>query len=317
MKLIIQIPCFNEEETLPLVFKKMPKKIPGVDKIEYQIIDDGSSDRTVEVAKRLGVHYIVAYRGKNRRWLGRAFRMGVDNALKNGADILVNTDGDNQYPSEMIPELIKPILENKAEIAIGDRQTQKIDEFSPIKKLLQRFGTRVTQIASGGNVQDAVSGFRAYSRTAMEKINVVTNYTYTVDTIMQANKKGLDIAWVKINVNKKTRDSRLIKNLWSKVKKSGSTIVRGYVIYEPLKTFTYFSSVFFLIGIIFWGRYTYFYAIGERTGHLQSLIAGGMLFMMGIQLFALGLLADLLSVNRRLIEDLEERMKRVQYGKED
>lgn len=316
MKLIIQIPCMNEEKTLPLVFKKIPKKIPGIDIIEYQIIDDGSTDKTIEVAKKLGVHHIVTYRGKNRRWLGRAFKMGMDNALKNGADILVNTDGDNQYPSEMIGELIKPILQNKAEIVIGDRQTQKIDEFSTIKKFLQKFGSFVTQLAAGGQVSDAVSGFRAYSKEAMLKINIMTNFTYTVDTIMQSNKKGLDIAWVKIKVNKKTRDSRLIKSLWSKVKKSGGAIVRMYTIYEPFKTFSYVSMLFGALSLFFIGRYGYFFVLeGDTSGHLQSLIAGGLLFVIAVQFVALGVLADLLSVNRRLLEDLEERVKKIQYKK--
>lgn len=316
MKLIIQIPCFNEEDTLPFVFEKMPKHIEGIDEIEYQIIDDGSTDRTVEIAKSLGVQHVVTYRGKNRRWLGRAFKLGIDNALKNGADILVNTDGDNQYPSEMIPELIKPILENKAEIVIGDRQTDTIEEFSPFKKFLQKLGSFVTQVAAGGNVPDAVSGFRAYSKEAMEKINIMTNYTYTVDTVMQSNKKGLDIAWVKINVNPKTRESRLIKNLWSKVKKSGGAILRMYTIYEPFKTFSYFAILFFVISLFFIGRYTYFYILeNDFSGHIQSLVTGGLTFVIGVQFIALGVLADLLAVNRRLIEDALERLKKIQYGK--
>lgn len=317
MKLIINIPCFNEEETLPLVFEKMPKIIPGIDKIEYQIIDDGSTDKTIEVAKKLGVHHIVTYRGKNRRWLGRAFKMGMDNALKNSADILVNTDGDNQYPSEMIPDLIKPILEGKAEIVIGDRQTNKIDEFSFVKKVLQKLGSFVTQVAAGGKVPDAVSGFRAYSKEALQKINILTNFTYTVDTIMQSNKKGIDIAWVKIRVNPKTRESRLIKNIWSKVKKSGGAIVRMYAIYEPFKTFTYIGGSIFFGAFAFWGRYAYFYFSGDTAGHLQSLVAGGVLFMIGVQLFGLGLLAELLSVNRKLLEDQLERTKQIQYRREE
>lgn len=310
MKLIIQIPCMNEEETLPLVFEKMPKEIEGIDKIEYQIIDDGSTDKTVKVAKELGVHHIVTYRGKNRRWLGRAFKMGIDNSLRQGADIVVNTDGDNQYPSESIPDLVRPILEGKAEIAIGDRQTQNIKEFSAFKKLLQKFGSFVTQFMSGQKVPDAVSGFRAYSKEALYKINIITNYTYTVDTIMQANKKGIDIAWVKIEVNPKTRESRLIKNIWSKVKKSGSTILRMYAVYDPFKTFTYVAAVFFLIGFALIGRFLYFYVQDDGAGHIQSVIIGAVSVVIGVQMFALGLLADLMAVNRRLVEDLLEREKR-------
>jgi len=312
MKLIIQIPCYNEEETLPLVFENMPKEVPGIDSIEYQIIDDGSTDKTVEVAKKLGVHHVITYRGKNRRWLGRAIKLGVDNALRNGADILVNTDGDNQYPSESIPELIKPILNGETEIAIGDRQTQTIEEFSTIKKFLQKLGSFVTQSMSAGNVPDAVSGFRAYSKEALYKINIVTNYTYTVDTLMQAHKKGLDIAWVKIKVNPKTRESRLIKSLWSKVKKSGSTIVRVYTIYEPFKTFTRISILFFLISLGSGGWYAYNYLTGDTSGHIQSLIVSGVSFVIGIQIFALGIIADLMAVNRRLVENTLERLKNIE-----
>ncbi len=311
MKVIVQIPCINEEETLPLVFEKMPESISGVDELEFQIIDDGCTDNTVEVAKKLGVKHILTAcsTGKNRKWLGRAFKMGMDNALAQDADILVNTDGDNQYPSERIPDLIRPIMEGKADIVIGDRQTQNIDEFSKFKKFLQKFGSWVTRKLSGSNVRDAVSGFRAYSRKAMKKINIVTNYTYTVDTIMQAEKKGLDIQWIKIQVNKKTRESRLIKNLWSKVKKSGSTIIRMYVIYEPFKTFTIIASLFALIGVALLGRYGYFYIIGETEGHIQSIVIGGVSMILAVQLFALGVIADLMAVNRRLIEDALERLK--------
>ncbi len=313
MKLIIQIPCFNEEETLPMVFKKMPKKIEGVDVIEYQIIDDGSTDKTIEVAKKLGVKHIVRYNGKNRRWLGRAFKLGLDNALKNGADILVNTDGDNQYPSERIPDLIKPILEGRAEIVIGDRKTSSIKEFSFIKKMLQKLGSGLTQMAAGSEVRDAVSGFRAYSRVAMIKINVVTNYTYTVDTVIQASKKGLDIVWLPINVNAKTRESRLIKSLFSKLKKSGFNILRMFAIYEPFKTFLYISSIFFLFAAITLGRFFYFFLIGQGDGYIQSVTLGAISLVVGVQLVSLGILAELISVNRKLVEDTIERLKAIQY----
>ncbi len=315
MKLIIQIPCFNEEETLHLVFKNMPREIEGIDEIEYQIIDDGSTDKTIKIAKKLGVKYIVRYRGENRRWLGRAFKLGMDNALKNGADILVNTDGDNQYPSERIKDLVKPILEGKAEIVIGDRQTSKIKEFSILKKILQYFGTKVTQMASGSKVKDAVSGFRAYSREAMLKINVVTNYTYTVDTVVQASKKGLDIAWIPIDVNPKTRQSRLIKNLFTKVKKSGFNVLRMFAIYEPFKTFLYLSLVFFIVAVFAIGRFLYFFSLGQGDGHVQSIILGAVSFVVGVQLVSLGIIAELISVNRRLLEDTLERQKELQYSK--
>jgi glycosyltransferase involved in cell wall biosynthesis len=312
MKLIIQIPCINEERTLPAVFKRIPKKIDGIDTIEYQIMDDGSTDKTVEVAKKLGVHHFVtgSPKGKNRRWLGRAFKIGIDNALELGADILVNTDGDNQYPSEYISDLVRPIIEGRAEIVIADRQTSKVKEFSLVKKALQKFGSFVTQILSGEKVPDAVSGFRAYSRKAMQKINVITDYTYTVDTLMQANKKGLDIEWIKIKTNPKTRESRLIKNLWTKIKKSGSTILRMYAIYEPFKTFLLISSLFLISGFVLLARFVYFWLNGDGDGHVQSVTIGAISSVVGVQLFALGIIADLLSVNRRLIEDILERLKK-------
>lgn len=315
MKLIIQIPCFNEEETLPLVFEKMPRKIQGIDEIEFQIIDDGSTDKTIEVAKKLGVKHIVTYKGRNRRWLGRAFKLGLDNALKNGADILVNTDGDNQYPSEKIPELIKPLLEGKAEIAIGDRRTSTISEFTPIKKFLQKLGTRTTQMAAGDEVRDAVSGFRAYTRTAMLKINIVTEYTYTVDTVIQASRKGLDIAWIPIKVNPKTRESRLIKSIFTKVKKSGMNIIRMFMIYEPFKTFLTISSFFFIIAFFFVGRFVFNYLTDNGAGNVQSVVIGASSFVAGVQIFSLGIIAELIGVNRKLVEDNLERTKEIQYSK--
>jgi glycosyltransferase involved in cell wall biosynthesis len=313
MKLIVQIPCFNEAETLPLVFKNMPRKIPGIDTIEFQIIDDGSTDKTVEVAKKLGVHHIVSYRGRNRRWLGRVFKLGADNAIRHGADILVNTDGDNQYPSEMIPKLIAPILRGEAEVVIGDRQTSTIKEFSFIKKVLQKCGSYVAQLLSGGGVTDAVSGFRAYSREALGKLNIVTNYTYTLDTLMQANQKGIDIAWVKIKVNQKTRESRLFKSIWSMTVRSGLTIVRMFTVYQPLKLFLLGAGVLALLGVFFLGRYSYYYIVlQEKSGHIQSLIAGTTLILLSFQLCIIAVIADLLSVNRKLIEDILERIKKIE-----
>jgi len=311
MKLIIQIPCFNEAETLPLVFEKMPRSLPGIDVIEYQIIDDGSEDDTVRIARTLGVQHIVRYRGHNRRWLGRAFKMGADHALKMGADILVNTDGDNQYPSDQIGRLIAPILENRAEIVIGDRSPGEYKEFSPFKRFLQRLGSWTTQLAAGGHVPDAVSGFRAYSREALAMLNVVTDYTYTVDTLMQAHKKGIDVAWVKINVNAKTRDSRLIANLWSKIKKSGATILRMYTLYEPFKTFLYLSLVALLPGLFLIGRFLFHYLTdsGRSDGLVQSLLIGVALAIIGTQMMSLGIIADLIKVNRKLIEDILAKQK--------
>lgn len=316
VKLIIQIPCFNEENTLPLVFEKMPRQIAGIDEIEYQIIDDGSTDRTIEVARSLGVHHIVRAGRVNRRWLGRAFRMGVDHALQQGADIVVNTDGDNQYPSELIEVLVRPIIEGRADIVIGDRSPGKIREFSWIKRKLQVLGSGVIQFLTGGAVKDAVSGFRAYSREALLRINVLTNYTYTVDTLIQAQKKGLDIEWLPIFTNSKTRDSRLITSLFAKVRKSGSTILRLVTLYEPFKTFMLFAALFMVPGVLLLARFFIVYILlhGRGAGLIQSVVIGGVCVVVAVQMFVLGILADLLSANRTLIEDLLARIRALELS---
>lgn len=317
MKLIIQIPCFNEEKTLPLVFEGMPRHIPGIDVIEYQIIDDGSTDNTVKVARSLGVHHIVSAGRVNRRWLGRAFRAGIDNALKQGADIVVNTDGDNQYPSRYIAELVRPIVEGRADIAIGDRAPGKVQEFSWIKQRLQVLGSGVIQSLTGLPVKDAVSGFRAYSRDALLKIHVLTNYTYTVDTLIQSHQKGLDIEWVPISVNAKTRESRLITSISAKVRKSGGTILRMVTLYRPFRTFMLFSGLFLVPGVFLLSRFFYYYIVrqGQGTGLVQSVVIGGVCIMVAVQMFVLGILADLLSANRTLIEDLLVRMRKLELPK--
>jgi glycosyltransferase involved in cell wall biosynthesis len=317
VKLIIQIPCFNEEKTLPLVFEGMPKEIPGIDVIEYQIIDDGSTDNTVKVARSLGVHHIVSAGRINRRWLGRAFRAGIDHALKHGADIVVNTDGDNQYPSRYIADLVRPIVEGRADIAIGDRAPGKVKEFSWIKQRLQVLGSGVIQSLTGLPVKDAVSGFRAYSRDALLKIHVLTNYTYTVDTLIQSHQKGLDIEWVPISVNAKTRESRLITSLSAKVRKSGGTILRMVTLYRPFRTFMLFSGLFLLPGVFLLARFFYYYIVrgGQGTGLIQSVVIGGVCIMVAVQMFVLGILADLLSANRTLIEDLLVRMRKLELPK--
>jgi len=318
VKLIIQIPCFNEEKTLPLVFEGMPRHIPGIDVIEYQIIDDGSTDDTVKVARALGVHHIVSAGRMNRRWLGRAFRAGIDHALKQGADIVVNTDGDNQYPSRYIADLVRPIVEGRADIAIGDRAPGKVKEFSWIKQRLQVLGSGVIQSLTGLPVKDAVSGFRAYSRDALLKIHVLTNYTYTVDTLIQAHQKGLDIEWVPISVNAKTRESRLITSISAKVRKSGGTILRMVTLYRPFRTFMLFAGLFFVPGAFLLARFFYYYIVrgGQGgTGLVQSVVIGGVCVMVAVQMFVLGILADLLSANRTLIEDLLVRMRKLELPK--
>lgn len=314
MKLIIQIPCFNEERTLAQVFEKMPKEIEGIDELEFQIIDDCSTDQTVKIARDLGIHHIVQIKGRNRKWLGRAFQMGVESALNNGADILVNTDGDNQYPSERIPDLIKPILEEKADIVIGDRNPTAITEFSPVKRFLQGLGSKTVEFVTKETVKDAVSGFRAYSKESLLEINIITNYTYTVDTLVQALKKGLVVDWLPIQTNPKTRESRLISSTFSKIRKSGSTILRLSTIYQPFKTYACLSALFLLPGFFLLLRYLYFFFFieGGSSGHLQSIIAGCILIVIGFMLIMMGILGDLLSANRQLTDRLLTRLRKLE-----
>lgn len=314
VKVIIQIPCANEARTLPLVLKDMPRRLYGVDQVEIQIIDDGCTDDTVQVALEAGVNHVVRVASKNRRWLGRAFRAGIDHALQKGADIVVNTDGDNQYPSSSIPELIKPILEGKADIVIGDRNPGKIAEFSPLKRFLQRLGSRVVCFFTGEPIPDAVSGFRAYSRKALLQIHITTDYTYTVDTLIQAHQKGLDVAWIPIDVNRKTRESRLITGLWAKVRKSGLTILKVSTVYRPMRTFAWLSLLFLIPGFLLIARFLFVYSfIPERaSGHIQSVVIGAGLLVMGLQSLFLGIIGDLLGTNRKLIEDILTRVRKME-----
>jgi glycosyltransferase involved in cell wall biosynthesis len=309
-KAIIQIPCYNEAETLPAVLADLPRSIPGVDQIEILVVDDGSSDGTVEVARSLGVDHIVQH--TSNRGLARAFQTGVDRCLQLGADIIVTTDGDNQYPGRFIPDLVAPILQQQADVVIADRQTAKIRHFSPIKKLLQRWGSRIVRAASGTLVPDAPSGFRAYTREAALRLNVLTDYTYTLETIIQAGKKGLTVASVPIEVNPQFRESRLIRNTWSYLKASAATILRLYAFYEPLRTFFYLSVPFFAVGVVLLGRFAYFYLVGERgVGRfLQSLFVGGTAVVIGVLIVILGILADLSATNRRLTEEMLYQLRK-------
>lgn len=318
MKLIIQIPCYNEEETLPLVFEKMPQTVEGIDTVEFLVIDDASTDRTVDVARSLGVHHIVRIRGENRRWLGRAFKVGIDHALELGADIVVNTDGDNQYPAERIPDLVAPILNGTSHIVIGDRKPGALREFSGTKRFLQRLGNRLVSFCVHVPVPDAVSGFRAYSREALLKIHVVTHYTYTVDTLIQAYNKGIPVAWIPIEPNEKTRESRLIPSLFSKVRKSGVNILRMTTIYSPFKTFLVFAVLFAVPGLLAIGRFLFFFFfVPERaTGLIQSVVLGGVCLLIAVQMIVLGLLGDLLSVNRTLVEEALSRIRSLELSGE-
>jgi len=299
MKLVINIPCYNEEKTLPLVLRELPKKIEGIDSIEVQIVDDGSKDKTIEVAKSFKVDRII--RHKKNLGLGIAFKDGMDAALATGADIFVNTDADNQYPSKYIKDLVKPILNEKADIIIGNRNPWKVKHFSLIKRFFQYFGNMATRWIADSDVPDTVSGFRAYSRESMLQLNVLTKFSYVLDTIIQASKKGLVIVSIPITTNAPTRKSRLFKSIFEHMKRSASNMIRAYTIYEPFKTFLYLSMVFFIPAIILLIRFFYYYSIGSGT-HIQSLIISAIFFILGGGLFILGVLADLIGINRQLIE---------------
>lgn len=307
MKLIVQIPCFNEEKTLPLVLKSIPKKIPGIDEIETLIIDDGSSDRTIKIAEKLGVNHIVIH--KQNKGLAHAFANGINEALHQGADIIVNTDADNQYPQKDIPKLIEPILLGKADIVIGDRQTSTIKHFSKLKKGLQRLGSATVRLFSGSKIPDAVSGFRAYSREAALHMNIVTDFSYAIETIIQAKYKRLGLYSVKVKTNPPTRKSRLFKNTLQHIRMSTATILRVYTMYQPFRVFLAIGSVLFLGGFFLGSRFLYFTLLGQGMGHIQSLILAAALMVIGFQVIMTGLVADLIGINRKLDENILRRLK--------
>lgn len=313
MKLVVQIPCLNEEETLPLVLKSIPKKIKGIDQIEVLIIDDGSTDHTIDVAKGFGVKHFVLH--KKNMGLARSFHDGVNFALSIGADIVVNTDGDNQYPQERIGDLVQPILEGKAEIVISDRQTSKIAHFSGFKKLMQRFGSWVVNKAAGTDLPDAASGFRAYSKESLMRINIVTSFSYCMETIIQAGNKHIPIESIPIATNAKTRESRLFKNIWQHMFKSGTAIIRSYIMYRPHLIFISLGTILFVSGLVPFARYGIIYISGDRGSHIQSLLLGAVLLFSAVIAFALSIIADLTRTNRILQEDALERLKRLQYSK--
>ncbi len=315
MKLIIQIPCYNEEETLHIAVRDLPKAIDGVDEIEYLVINDGSQDNTVEAARKCGVHHIVGY-SKNKG-LATAFMTGIDACLRLGADIIVNTDADNQYCGEDIEKLIRPILEGKAEMVIGERPIDTIDDFSPLKKKLQHLGSSVVRMVSGTDVPDAPSGFRAYSRETAMKLNVVSRYTYTLETIIQAGHKNVALESVSIRTNPQLRKSRLFKSMRAYIKRSVSTMFRIFLMYRPFKLFATIGSIIFALGAILGCRFLYFYFTGTGDGHIQSLILTAVLLMIGFQTITLGLLADVISANRKLIEDVQYRVRKLDYERKE
>lgn len=312
MKLVVQVPCLNEEETLPFVLESIPKKIAGIDDIEVLVIDDGSTDDTVEVAKKHGVKHFV--RHARNQGLGRSFHDGVLKALEEGADIVVNTDGDNQYPQGRIGDLVKPILDGKADIVIGDRQTHKIEHFSLIKKLLQKLGSAVVNKAAGTRLPDAASGFRAYSRESLIRLNTITRFSYCTETIIQAGNKGLHIESVEIDTNPKLRESRLFKSTWEHVIKSGVTIVRAYVMYKPYMVFGTMGWLLFILGLVPFARFVLLsFQDGTTTGHIQSLLVGSLLMIGAFLCLVLNIIADLIRINRILVEDNLEQTKRLRF----
>lgn len=315
MKLMIQIPCYNEEETLPITFKQLPKHIEGIDTIEYLIINDGSQDHTVEVAKKLGVHHIIDM--PNNRGLAKGFMAGIQACLSLGADIIVNTDGDNQYSGYDIKKLVQPILDGRAEIVIGDRETDSIEHFSPLKKKLQKLGSEVVRKASNTNVVDTTSGFRAYSRDAAMKLNVVSEYTYTLETIIDAGHKKLAIVNVPIATNEKLRDSRLFKSMWGYIKKSAITITRTYTMMKPLKVFLTVGIIFLLLGVGIGTRFIYFWLNGGGDGHIQSLILSAITIGVGVQSIFFAFIADAISANRKINDELLYRIRKLEYDRVD
>ncbi len=313
-KLIIQIPCFNEEETLGVTLDALPRKLPGIDVVEFLVIDDGSTDGTQRVAREHGADHVFPL--TRNRGLAVAFMAGLDFSVKADADIIVNTDADNQYSAEDIPKLVEPILRGEAEIVVGERPIGNIAHFSPLKKLLQKLGSWVVRMASGTNIPDAPSGFRAMTREAAMRMNVFDNYTYTLETIIQAGRKNMAITSVPIRTNENLRPSRLVSSIPSYVRRSLFTIVRIFMTYRPFRFFAIPGALIFAVGLIPGLRFLYYFFIlspGEEIGHVPSLLLGIFLMTAGGALVTLGLVADLIGVNRQLLEDIRWRLRDMEY----
>jgi glycosyltransferase involved in cell wall biosynthesis len=310
MKLVIQIPCFNEEEQLPATLADLPRELEGVDEVEWLVVDDGSTDRTIEVARTHGVDHIV--RLTNNRGLATAFQAGLDACLKLGADIVVNTDADNQYDARDIPKLIAPILSGRADMVVGDREVGKIEHFSWLKVRLQHLGSAVVRRASETTVPDTTSGFRAYNREAALQMATVSKFTYTLETIIQAGKMLVAVDHVAIRTNGRTRESRLFPSMWAYVRRNGISIFRIYALYEPLRVFMTLAAIVGLAALVIFARFLWFYFGGEGAGHVQSLILGAVLFIAAVQLAALGIVGDILAGSRVLQQRVLERVRRVE-----
>jgi len=314
-KLIIQIPCLNEAQTLPATLRDLPTSLPGIDVIEWLVIDDGSRDGTADVARAAGVQHVVRFR--RNKGLAAAFMAGLDAAVKLGADFIVNTDADNQYSGSDIPKLLDPLLRGEADICVGDRNIRTIEHMSLPKKSLQRLGSWVVRQVSNTSVPDTTSGFRAYTRDAALRMVVVSDFSYTLESLIHAGKRRLAIAHVEVATNPGTRESRLFDSVFSYIKKSAATIVRIYASYEPLKVFTYIGLTVFGVGFLVSLRFLYYYATGTGLGHLQSLILSAVLMIVGFQIVLIGLVADLMGGSRRLLEDLVYRVRKLELAVTD
>jgi glycosyltransferase involved in cell wall biosynthesis len=314
MKLVIQIPCLNEAQTLPAALADLPRHVPGIDVIECVVIDDGSIDGTSAVARAHGVQHVIRF--TRRKGLAAAFMAGIDASLRAGADLIVNTDADNQYAGADIAKLVAPLLAGTADIVIGDRNIREIQHMSWPKKALQRLGSWVVRQVSGTEVPDPTSGFRAYTREAALRMTVVSEFSYTLESIIQAGKKRMAIAHVAIATNAHTRPSRLFNSIWSYLKQSGATIVRIYAMYEPLKVFSYIGGTIFLVGFAISVRFLYFYLFTRLAdGKIQSLILSAVLMIVGFQVVLIGLVSDVISGTRKLLEDLLYRVRRMELDR--
>jgi glycosyltransferase involved in cell wall biosynthesis len=312
VKLIIQIPCFNEAATLPETLAELPREIPGIDVIEILVVDDGSTDGTADVARAHGVHHVVS--AARNQGLAMAFTRGLESCVRLGADLIVNTDADNQYHASDIARLVRPILDGKADLVVGDRRVGELQHFSRIKRRLQMLGSWVIQQASGVHTPDATSGFRALTREAALQTLVLSGYSYTLETLIQAGARRLAVEFVPVGVNPNTRPSRLMKSIPHYIKNSGITIVRAYTMYRPLRVFTLAGVALLVLGLIPGVRFLYFYFTGERVGHIQSLILAAILIIVGFQVLLIGLLADLIAFNRKIMEEVLYRTRKLEIA---